>query len=379
VHELGGTLKRTRVTLSGFEPERIELVGADVRVVGSLSNLAFEMSRWTSAHPETYRLPVTASGLGVTWQDTMAKTPWLVLANASVTPTHDGRSLLAERATALGRDLGKVGAAWSGRESLVSIGLGAADVAKAPITVRVGTGVPSKAQFRLAPTSLERLSVAFGMKPLPADIFAQGTLELSLPPLGQPGKIPGSLAVQLKGFVPPHPPELDGFVFGDTTTFISEIEIAADYARGTLTKSSVAAGAFKLIGDGTLVRVQDHVRVGLTLRGALPCGALAGAALTTRLGKTVGPILARGARQFLSGSVAVTVRIDAETRDVAAARIDRAIGIGCGLKPLKVPPALEELMKRPLPPLPSSLPPLPSSLPPWPSLPKLPMVTPPAQ
>ncbi len=367
------------MTLSGFEPERIELAGGDVRVVGSLSSLAFEMSRWTSAHPETYRLPVTASGLRVTWQDTMAVPPWLVLANVSVTPTHDGRSVHAERATALGRDLGNVGAAWTGRESLVSIGLGTADVAAAPITVRIDTGVPSKAQFRLAPTSLERLSMAFGMKPLPADIFAQGTLELTLPPLGRPEKIPGTLAVQLKGFVPPHPPELDGFLFGDTTTFVSELEIAADYARGTLSKSSVAAGAFTLLGDGTLARVQDHVRVQLTLRGALPCGALAGAALTTRLGKTVGPFLARGARQFLSGSVGVTVRIDAETRDVAAARVDRAVGIGCGLKPLKVPPELEELMKRPLPPLPSSLPPLPSSLPPWPALPKLPMVTPPAQ
>jgi hypothetical protein len=379
VHELGGTLKRARVTVRGLEPESIELTGADVRVVGSLSNLALEMSRWTSAHPETYRLPVTASAVRLTWQDNMAEAPWLVLTNASVTPTPGGRSLLAERATAVGRDLGKIGAAWTGKESLVSIGLGAADVASAPITVRIEIGSASKAQFRLAPTSLETLSRAFGMKPLPADIFAQGTLDLSLPPLGQPSKIPGKLAVQLKGFVPPHPPELDGFVFGDTTTFVSDIEIAADYARGTLTNASVVAGAFRLAGDGTLSRVQDHVRVQLTLRGALPCGALAGAALTTRLGKTIGPFLARGAREFLSGSVAVTVRIDAETRDVAAARVSRAVGIGCGLKPLKVPRELEELLKRPLPPLPSSLPPLPSSLPPWPALPKLPIVTPPAQ
>lgn len=382
VHELGGTLKRARVKLRGFEPDSIELTGAEVRVVGSLSNLALEMSRWTSAYPETYRLPVTASAVRLTWQDNMAKPPWLVVTNASVTPTAGGRSLLAERATALGRDLGKIGAAWSGQESLVSIGLGTADVAAAPITVRIQAGAPSKAQFRLAPTSLATLSQAFGMKPLPADIFAQGTLELTLPPLERPEKIPGTLAVQLKGFVPPHPPELDGFVFGDTTTFVSDIEITADYTQAALTNSSVAAGAFKLAGDGALTRVDDHVRVLLTLRGALPCGALAGAALTTRLGKTVGPLLARGAREFLSGSVAVTVRVDAETRDVAAARVSRAIGMGCGLKPLQVPRELEELLKRPLPPLPTTLPPLPSSLPPWPALPKLPklpIVTPPAE
>ena len=46
------------------------------------------------------------------------------------------------------------------------------------------------------------------------------------------------------------------------------------------------AVTFKLVGDGALTRADDHVRVLLTLRGALPCGALAGAALTTRLGKT---------------------------------------------------------------------------------------------
>ncbi|HMJ15197.1 MAG TPA: hypothetical protein VK524_27470 [Polyangiaceae bacterium] len=377
VHEIGGTLRGVEVTLRGLEPERLDVNGAEVRVVGSLSNLALELSRWTSQHPETYRLPVTAKGMQVTWQSNMAEAAWLTLSDVSVVPAPNGRSLVAERAKVGEHELGKLGAAWTGQESLVSIGLGAPDLAAAPISVRITTGTPSKAQFRLAPTGLDTLSRAFGMKPLPGDIFAEGTLDLGLPPLGVAEKIRGSFAAQLKGFVPPHPPELAGFVFGDVTTFASDLEIAPDYAQALLRKSRVTAGAFALSGEGSLARAQDHVRVLLNLRGALPCGALAGAAITTRLGKTIGPLLARGAREFLSGTVGVSVKIEADTRDLEAARVERGVGIGCGLKPLKIPREIEELMKQPLPSLPTSFPPLPSSLPPLPPLPKLPTAFPP--
>jgi hypothetical protein len=63
----------------------------------------------------------------------------------------------------------------------------------------------------------------------------------------------------------------------------------------------------------------------------------------------------------VQGSVQVTVLIDADSRDLPNARIRRRIGIGCGLKPLKLP-TLEDLQKFPsqLPSMPTTLPPLPS-------------------
>jgi hypothetical protein len=105
---------------------------------------------------------------------------------------------------------------------------------------------------------------------------------------------------------------------------------------------------------------------------ALPCDALAGAAAETQLGqllgKTLGKLAGRAAKDLVGGSVAVRVKIEADSRDLPNAKVTRTIGVGCGLKPLKLDIDLSKL-----PPLPSGLPPFPSGLPPLPSgLPPLP-------
>src|SRR5690606_40131857 len=108
--------------------------------------------------------------------------------------------------------------------------------------------------------------------------------------------------------------------------------------------------------------------------------------------KVVGAWVKQAARQAVAGFIQILVRVDADTRALADARVIRTITPGCGLKPLPLPD-LHELPKErlelpgqlpPLPPelalhsglpaLPSALPPLPTSLP---SLPKLPSALPP--
>ena len=42
-------------------------------------------------------------------------------------------------------------------------------------------------------------------------------------------------------------------------------------------------------------------------------------------------------QRALNGSVSVFVKIDADTRDLAAAKMVRTIGVGCGLKPIDSP------------------------------------------
>ena len=82
--------------------------------------------------------------------------------------------------------------------------------------------------------------------------------------------------------------------------------------------------------------------------------------------------------------MAVTVKVDTDTRDLENAKVLRLIGVGCGLKPLRLPTPeeLESFAKElpefvgklpdivdELPALPSALPRLPSAFPPVPDLP----------
>jgi hypothetical protein len=242
----------------------------------------------------------------------------------------------------------------------------------------------------LTPTKLGLLGQGLGIPlPLP-DVIAAGHVELSFPPGLTTGEAKGKLSASLKGFVPPHPPELDGFVFGDLTTLDTDLSVDASRNRVTLTNTQVKAAKFELRGGGSIVREGQVAVVDVALKGALPCDALAGAAAESRLGQLLGRASGKQGKltalAFVRGEVTVDVGVKARSDDVANAKLTRTIGIGCGLKPL----TLEELIKLTpnakdleaiggevgrkletigkdlgLPPVPSGLP----ALPPFPKLP----------
>jgi hypothetical protein len=195
----------------------------------------------------------------------------------------------------------------------------------------------------------------------------------------------GHARLELKGYVPPHPVELDGFVFGDVTVLETDLRFGSGLDEASLENTSVTAGKFVLEGSGNVAREADGARVTLDLRGTLPCDALASASAESRLGRLLGRAAGKkagiAALRLVGGSVAVRVQVDAKTAKLPDARVERSIGVGCGLKPLtledlralgdelfrgdlsKLPEDLEKLLpKGPLP-VPSRLPPLPSGFP----------------
>jgi hypothetical protein len=226
------------------------------------------------------------------------------------------------------------------------------------------------------------------------DVVVSSEVELTLPAnVLDGGEVNGTLKSALKGFVPPHPPELDGFVFGDVTTFETKLHVDAPRETVTLTQSKVKAGRFELAGGGSVVRHGLDATLDLDLKGVLPCDALAGAAVESRLGQLLGRASGKqGKRTALAvvrGEVSVNVGIQASTKDLANAKLSQKIGVGCGLRPLslselialtpnakdiqaignEVGKKLEEFGKD------LGLPPVPTSLP-LPSLPALPLPEP---
>ncbi|MBN2192178.1 MAG: hypothetical protein JW751_05130 [Polyangiaceae bacterium] len=374
--------------LESLEPVAAAVHGARVRIVGAAPVLALALAEWTRAHPENFRVPFTASGAAVEWREAAKAAPWLVLGKGAVFPAPTGGVFSAEQARIAGISVGRVTASYGSGKAQVELGFGADSPANAPVEIVVEHAATSPAAtVTLRPIPLGRLARPLGV-PLPiAGVTASGTAKLSLPKGIQTGPINGTLHLELKGYLPPHPVELSGFVFGDTTIFDTKLAVSTDRLRTELTETSVTAGRFVVKGKGEVVRGPESATVRLALRGDLPCAALADAVAESRLGQELGRIAGRIAREMVNGSVTVFVKVEADTSRLAEAKLLRTIGVGCGLKPIPIPGlgtidlssldlSSTDLADLPsLPPgLPTDLPTLPSALPTMPSAWSLPRV-----
>jgi len=269
--------------------------------------------------------------------------------------------------------------------SSVALGFGEPELAKAPVRLDAEQTPKPKVTLTLAPVPLERLAGPFAMALPVKDVIGSGTVTFDF--ASRDSMIPtnGHARLELRGYVPPHPVELDGFVFGDVTVLETDLGFGAGQGDIALENTSVTAGRFALKGTGRVTREELAARVKLDLRGALPCDALASAAAESRLGKLLGRAAGKkagiAALHLVGGSVGVRVQVDATTADIPGATVERSIGVGCGLKPLsledlrelgdllfrgdlsKLPEDLGKLLPPGTLPVPSRLPPIPSGFP----------------
>jgi ADP-dependent NAD(P)H-hydrate dehydratase / NAD(P)H-hydrate epimerase len=333
-------LKLVDIALDGFEPKSVEVSDVQVGVSGSLPRVLLELGEWTKNNPRAYEAPLVASRVSVKVAEAPAEAPWLELSGGFLTRTVAGAAFSAQSCKLSGFELGKVGAGFTKTGGDVSIGFGDQSAQAAPL--RLDASVDAKGAGKmhvvLTPTKLGLLGKGLGIPlPLP-DVIASGDVELVLPAGAINSEIKGKLTTSLKGFVPPHPPELDGFVFGDLTTFETELAIDGARNRVKLSNSKVKAGKFELTGGGSVVREGLIAKVDFDLKGDLPCDALAGAAAESRLGQLLGRASGkqgkRTATALVVGTVSVEVGIKASTKDLLNAKLTQKIGIGCGLRPL---------------------------------------------
>lgn len=335
-------LKLVDVTLQGFTPVQVQLSDAQVGVSGSLPRVLLELGEWTKNHPEAFAAPLIATRVKLQVAETPAAAPWLELSDGMLIRTLAGGAFTAQSCKLSGFEVGKVGAGFTKTGGNVSIGFGDQRAQAAPLRLDASVDAKGAGQMSvvLTPTKLGLLGKGIGIPlPLP-DVIASGKVDLAFPPGLVGGEVTGKLSASLTGFVPPHPPELDGFVFGNLTTFDTDLGLDAQRNRLTLSNSKVKAGKFELSGGGTVLRTGQNASVDLDLKGALPCDALAGAAAESRLaqllGRASGKQAKRTALAFVRGEVSVEVGVKASTQDLLNAKLTQKIGVGCGLRPLSL-------------------------------------------
>jgi len=355
---ISGKVGRMVVSLDGFEPTRFDVRGVELAIEGSATSLALAFGEWSKNYPRLYRYPVEVDRVDLLWRSERAADPWLRITGATIAPLGGGARFVAERAEVLGIDVGRVGASWRGDDTEVSIGFGTAALDAAPVkmTVRHALKQP-EVDIVLKRTALQKLAGPLGVALPIQGVSASASARLRFAEGPTRGAVDGKLEASFEGYAPPVPPQLRGFVFGTKTAVSTVVEVSADRRTTILRETKLKHGAMELDGEGTIVREDDHARISMRLEGQLSCKALTDAAARTQLGNELGGILGKFAARLVRGSVALELGIDADTRDLAAAKLSKKVGIGCGLEAIPIalpqlPPALRDKLPSGLPKLP---------------------------
>lgn len=323
------------VTLAGTEPTSIALSDANVEASADLTTLAAELEVWRAAHERDLKVPLTVKPFSLRVQRDPKSEPELLLEQGEL--TFDDGTLRARAGSVrlLGRSLGAARVETGKDQQRLGLTLGVSALDNPVLTLERTLGSSPRAHVALNPITLGKLATTLKVPlPLP-DVVVSASVDSALPTAATPlSSLSGRTDITLKGYVPPHPAELDGFLFGDTTTISSLFTLEPLLLRVALSDFSIKAGRFELKGQGELRFFGVQPRLMLSLAGSLPCAALAGAAAETRLGKSLGKLTGNAARITLEGAVGVRVTVDADLTRPDTARVLKTINPGCGLKPL---------------------------------------------
>lgn len=321
-----------KLSLRGERVTSIDATDVVVDVEGSATDRVLEIAAWSGENPDTYRLAGSASPIRVAWRVSDEDAPWLTATGGSFTSDGKTARLSAAASNVGGVPLGKVGAGFTVDGSVVTVELGKTANAEAPITARVtAKPKPPRVDVTLRPVKLESLSAALGLS-LPAPgATASGHAELVLGKRGSAEAISGSAELKLDGYLPPHPREMSGILAGKKTSVTTKLSVAADRSKVTLSDVVARAGKLELKGSGVVARVKNYATLNMELKGPVACSDLVRSSAKDKLG-LFGEILGEAASGAVGGSVAVTVTVEADSRDLRAAKVKHKAAVGCGIK-----------------------------------------------
>jgi hypothetical protein len=333
VRGLRANFEELRVALDGFAPQRVDADGVAVAIEGSAADRILALSAWSSDHPNLYRIPGEGRRLGLTWSARAGEAPWLAWSDGVLTATGAAATFRTKSAAIEGVAVGGLGAAWSADSAVIAIGLGRDVIADANVRVELRPSAnPPTADVTLAPHKLEDLGAPMGVGlPAPGAVV-DGSARLTLGNRAARDAIEGSVTMTIKGWLPPHPRQLDRIVYGNSTAFTAKIRVSEDRKKVAISDAIVTAGGFKLKGKGAIDREVDHARAVLDFDGAIACTDVARSATASDWGDALAEIMGDVARRTMEGSVAVRVHVEVDTRDLRAAKVQHQIGVGCGFR-----------------------------------------------
>jgi hypothetical protein len=345
--DVGGAIAAATIRLDGLDPARVEAQGLRLWIAGAGALPA--LAGWAAArHATLGEPPLVAKDVRAGFHDRAgAPERAALLANSlDLAQVRGGAKREARaairggRVVIAGREVGRTDVEATLDRSGISIALGSADPNTAGVPLSVALRVPPAADLtaRLSPTAVDALAGPLGLGLRAPGVTVAGSVELRVPraaagsAAGTAGAAEIAADVTLTGYVPPHPRELDGILFGNVTTAKIKARLAPDARELQLDPIEVAAGALSLHGQGAIRLEGADAAITLDLAGAVPCTQLTGSAVAAHLGQAAGVFAGQLARRALEGSVAVRVQIEARARRLEEARIQQSARMGCRLR-----------------------------------------------
>jgi hypothetical protein len=325
------TATALRLSTSFLSVTSVDGEGVAVSVEGSAGDRVLDLASWSGEHADTYRLRGSADKVRVEWRARSDTPAWLTMASGSFTADGTSARFLSTATSAFGVPMGTVGASFAVEAAGLTMEAGKRPGSEAPLVATLRTAAhPPELAVTLHPVELTALGTALGLS-LPArGAVASGHANLTLD--RAPTGLAGTASLELDGYVPPHPPALDAIVFGKKTTVRSRLHVREDRATVKLDELEVRAGKLDLKGSGTIVEEGNHAVVQADIGGPIPCAALARLLADDALGGALGSLAGAIAGRAVGGSAQVTLSIEADTRNLAAAKVKPRVGPGCEVK-----------------------------------------------
>jgi hypothetical protein len=318
--DVEATVQRLTIPLRGtfpvFEPERVFVSDVSVDAPTFAALLAVEASAKSGGLSKT---PATIEGARLKLRSITEGLPLPLIARVSTISLEGGRVELTDVTAEL--PLPFVG---------FSIGPSSADIRREPPITRV---VLADYPFATLTLDDEGKTIAIDVDPTPSAVVEK-LLRTKLPETTvsahveiEPKKRSGKFRVELGGWIPPHPPEASGIVFGKSTTISGGVRV--DGFMIYLNDLRIKAGAFEVKGSGSINLATGAIDV--ELKGSVACAEAAVSAAGSRLGREAALLAGVALRGRLGGSVHVVVRVDGKISDIENVRIVPSATIACSV------------------------------------------------
>jgi hypothetical protein len=326
---------RVRLQRDGFGVRvvRLEPEGLDLTLLGAPTTLREQLSAWQLRHPSPTDAPqISWPPAAVSWR---AAPDSLLVQLRSLTWQQDADSVSASASVTIGDTaIGPTAARHLFAEDRTLIRLSDHSGSTRLDLQYLGQTTPPRLEVSLPRRPLSDFVPSLvgvtelGRSQLQATMSLQ-VLTATIPPVLQ-----GPVRATLTGWLPPHPPELDGFLTGDRTELEAELLLAPGATSVQLHGLRLMVGDFTLQGRAIAQPEGDHWHAQAELSGAIACHTLVAAAAQSRVTPALRQWAAGAAKKAIAGSVTVTIRLDADSSHLQDAKLQRKLGVGCGLKPL---------------------------------------------
>lgn len=306
------TSTRATFHVKHFLPEQLHLQNPRVQFSGTCQQALQLLARWRRGEVSPISFPVSATELELVARSPNEDTPWLET-TTSIHPRPDGTLLDVRSLRTRGVSLGAARLLWHEVPEGFALELG--QEPDAPFRAVLLSQTPTlRVEARRFP--LRPVASALGLPAPPGKVEAEGKVEVSLLP-GQ--TLDGKLSLTLFGYTPPHPPEVSSLVASDRTSIQADFHLDPGKESMTVAPITVSTGKLALRGSGGASLLSGRPTFKGTLNGSLPCNAVVGSAARSGLGGLLGGLVGDLADATLQGNILVSVQINADSRNVAAA------------------------------------------------------------